>query len=142
MTIRTPVATAAFFATPLGNRRRDLCDNTTDTLLDRRLAAYLCRAQYKEITGENKASMRRKGVHRTSHPRIKDVRFVWFGMPKSDGYAVGYTWAEEGNVKHELPDVPYAIDALQPYISKETLEFHRGKHHQAYVNNLNNMIGG
>jgi Fe-Mn family superoxide dismutase len=39
----------------------------------------------------------------------------------------------------ELPKLPYAMDALQPYISKETLEYHYGKHHQAYVNNLNNL---
>ena len=42
----------------------------------------------------------------------------------------------------ELPKLPYALDALQPYISKETLEFHYGKHHQAYINNLNNLIPG
>ncbi len=41
---------------------------------------------------------------------------------------------------HELPKLPYAMDALQPYISKETLEYHYGKHHLAYVNNLNNLI--
>lgn len=40
----------------------------------------------------------------------------------------------------ELPKLPYAMDALQPYISKETLEYHYGKHHQAYVNNLNNLV--
>jgi Fe-Mn family superoxide dismutase len=40
----------------------------------------------------------------------------------------------------ELPQLPYAMDALQPFISKETLEYHYGKHHQAYVNNLNNLI--
>lgn len=40
----------------------------------------------------------------------------------------------------ELPKLPYAMDALQPYISKETLEYHYGKHHQAYVTNLNNLI--
>jgi len=34
---------------------------------------------------------------------------------------------------HELPNLPYAIDALAPHISKETLEFHHGKHHQTYV---------
>ncbi len=39
-----------------------------------------------------------------------------------------------------LPALPYAIDALAPYISAETLEFHHGKHHQAYVTNLNNLI--
>ena len=45
-------------------------------------------------------------------------------------------------MKHELPPLPYAMDALQPHISQETLEFHYGKHHQAYVNNLNGMIDG
>ena len=40
----------------------------------------------------------------------------------------------------ELPKLPYAMDALEPYISKETLEYHYGKHHQAYVTNLNNLI--
>jgi len=45
-------------------------------------------------------------------------------------------------VPHELPALPYAMDALQPHISKETLEFHYGKHHQAYVTNLNNLIKG
>jgi len=41
---------------------------------------------------------------------------------------------------HELPALPYAMDALAPHISKETLEFHYGKHHNAYVTNLNNLI--
>lgn len=45
-------------------------------------------------------------------------------------------------MKHELPQLPYALDALEPHISKRTLEFHYGKHHQAYVNNLNNLIEG
>ena len=39
-----------------------------------------------------------------------------------------------------LPDLPYPKDALAPVISMETLEFHYGKHHSAYVNNLNNLI--
>jgi Fe-Mn family superoxide dismutase len=43
---------------------------------------------------------------------------------------------------HELPQLPYAMDALAPSISQETLEYHYGKHHQAYVNNLNNLIKG
>jgi Fe-Mn family superoxide dismutase len=42
----------------------------------------------------------------------------------------------------ELPKLNYELDALEPYISKQTLEFHYGKHHQAYVNNLNNLIVG
>ena len=41
---------------------------------------------------------------------------------------------------HTLPQLPYALDALAPYISKETLEFHYGKHHQTYVDNLNKLI--
>ncbi|KTD14012.1 superoxide dismutase [Fe] [Legionella israelensis] len=39
-----------------------------------------------------------------------------------------------------LPKLPYALDALEPHISRETLEYHYGKHHQAYVNNLNKLI--
>lgn len=42
----------------------------------------------------------------------------------------------------ELPTLPYAKNALEPYISEKTLDFHYGKHHQAYVNNLNNLIQG
>ncbi|HJX72156.1 MAG TPA: superoxide dismutase [Bacteroidales bacterium] len=42
----------------------------------------------------------------------------------------------------ELPKLPYALDALEPHISKKTLEFHYGKHHQAYINNLNNLVAG
>ena len=43
---------------------------------------------------------------------------------------------------HELPPLPYAQDALAPVLSKETLEYHYGKHHQAYVTNLNNLVKG
>lgn len=42
----------------------------------------------------------------------------------------------------ELPPLPYAMDALAPHISQETLEYHYGKHHQAYVNKLNTLIPG
>lgn len=45
-------------------------------------------------------------------------------------------------MKYELMTLPYALDALEPLMSKETLEFHYGKHHQTYVNNLNNLIAG
>lgn len=41
-----------------------------------------------------------------------------------------------------LPILPYALDALEPYISRETLEYHYGKHHQAYVDNLNKLVPG
>ncbi|NBT33935.1 MAG: superoxide dismutase [Fe] [Betaproteobacteria bacterium] len=45
-------------------------------------------------------------------------------------------------MEHTLPALPYAMDALSPHISKETLEFHYGKHHQAYATNLNNLVKG
>jgi superoxide dismutase, Fe-Mn family len=40
----------------------------------------------------------------------------------------------------ELPALPFAPDALEPHISARTFEFHHGKHHAAYVNNLNNLV--
>ena len=45
-------------------------------------------------------------------------------------------------MSYTLPALPYATDALMPHISPETFEFHYGKHHQAYVTNLNNLVGG
>ncbi len=45
-------------------------------------------------------------------------------------------------MKFELPKLKYDLDALAPHIDRQTLEFHHGKHHQAYVNNLNNLIPG
>ena len=41
-----------------------------------------------------------------------------------------------------LPELPYAKDALAPHISAETLEYHYGKHHQTYVDNLNKLVAG
>lgn len=43
-------------------------------------------------------------------------------------------------MQHILPELPYALDALSPHISQETLELHHGKHHQAYVTNLNKLL--
>ena len=43
---------------------------------------------------------------------------------------------------HVLPPLPFAKDALEPVISAETIDFHYGKHHQAYVTNLNNLVPG
>ena len=45
-------------------------------------------------------------------------------------------------MEHQLPPLPFAPDALAPHMSKETFEYHYGKHHQAYVTNLNNLIKG
>src|SRR5687768_17352052 len=41
---------------------------------------------------------------------------------------------------HTLPSLPYAFDALEPHIDKQTMEIHHGKHHAAYVNNYNNAM--
>jgi Fe-Mn family superoxide dismutase len=43
---------------------------------------------------------------------------------------------------YNLPSLPYAYDALEPYISKSTLEFHHDKHHAAYVNKFNDAVAG
>jgi Fe-Mn family superoxide dismutase len=43
-------------------------------------------------------------------------------------------------MKHELMKLPFGMDELEPHMSKETLEYHYGKHHQTYVNKLNDMI--
>ncbi len=43
---------------------------------------------------------------------------------------------------HELPALPYAHDALEPHIDASTMEIHHGKHHNAYVNNVNNALDG
>ncbi len=45
-------------------------------------------------------------------------------------------------MEHKLPELPYAMDALAPVISKETLEYHYGKHHNTYVVNLNKLVPG
>lgn len=42
----------------------------------------------------------------------------------------------------ELPPLPYSMDALAPHFSEETLQYHYGKHHKAYVDNLNKLIAG
>jgi superoxide dismutase, Fe-Mn family len=47
---------------------------------------------------------------------------------------------QESSMSFTLPELPYAYEALQPYMSKETLEYHHDKHHAAYVTNANNLI--
>jgi Fe-Mn family superoxide dismutase len=49
---------------------------------------------------------------------------------------------EERSMPFSLPELPYSYDALAPYMSRETLEFHHDKHHLAYVNNSNNLMKG
>jgi Fe-Mn family superoxide dismutase len=47
---------------------------------------------------------------------------------------------KEHFMSFQLPDLPYPLNALEPHISRETLEYHHGKHHRAYVNKLNELI--
>src|SRR6186997_203654 len=49
---------------------------------------------------------------------------------------------EEDLMSFKLPDLPYAHDALAPYMSRETLEYHHDKHHKAYVDNGNKLLEG
>jgi Fe-Mn family superoxide dismutase len=53
-----------------------------------------------------------------------------------------YEKKEDISMAIQLPDLPYAKDGLAPYISSNTLEFHHGKHHRAYVDNMNKLIAG
>jgi Fe-Mn family superoxide dismutase len=53
-----------------------------------------------------------------------------------------YEKKEDISMAIQLPDLPYAKDGLAPYISSNTLEFHHGKHHKAYVDNMNKLIAG
>ncbi|MBR7001994.1 MAG: superoxide dismutase [Neisseriaceae bacterium] len=45
-------------------------------------------------------------------------------------------------MEHKLPQLPYGLDELQPIFSKETMEYHYGKHHKTYIDNLNKLIVG
>lgn len=69
-------------------------------------------------------------------------------LPLSKAFALGNETIQSTNKKKEdimaitLPELPYAQDALEPHISANTLSFHYGKHHNAYVTNLNNLIAG
>ena len=58
--------------------------------------------------------------------------------------AIIYAWVKkkELKMKYELPALPFGKDELAPHISAETLDYHYGKHHQAYVDNLNKLVPG
>lgn len=49
---------------------------------------------------------------------------------------------KNSNMKYELPNLPYAFNALEPHIDAQTMEIHHDKHHQTYVTNLNNALEG
>lgn len=49
---------------------------------------------------------------------------------------------KEEPMEHRMPELPYNSDALEPHISAETIEYHYGKHHKAYVDNINRLTAG
>lgn len=56
--------------------------------------------------------------------------------------AIQNLFQEEYEMSFSLPSLPYAENALEPYISAETLQYHHGKHHNKYVSNLNGFVEG
>src|SRR5262245_9965385 len=75
-----------------------------------------------------------------------DHEWVELALPRITKFpastAVSVQIPKELIMSFTLPDLPYAHDALAPFMSKETLEFHHDKHHNAYVTNGNNAIKG
>ena len=67
---------------------------------------------------------------------------ITFALCSNKTFSFNKTTNNQNTMKFELIQLPYAADALEPVISKQTIEFHHGKHHLAYVNNLNNLIQG
>ncbi|NJK40492.1 MAG: superoxide dismutase [Acaryochloridaceae cyanobacterium SU_2_1] len=65
---------------------------------------------------------------------------AWFGMA-GDGNAIAAPLLAAANSKFTVPPLPYAYDALSPYIDAQTMTIHHDKHHGAYVTNLNKAIG-
>jgi Fe-Mn family superoxide dismutase len=67
--------------------------------------------------------------------------FVWAGAVLAKIPLLELVTIED-LMEYKLPPLPYAMDALEPAMSRETLEFHYGKHHRTYVKELNNLIKG
>jgi superoxide dismutase, Fe-Mn family len=72
------------------------------------------------------------------------VPALWVGMAvaASVGESATAPAASGGSTAFTLPALPYAQEALEPYVSARTMGFHYGKHHQAYVDNLNKLVAG
>lgn len=73
---------------------------------------------------------------------MKRREFLAGSMAVASGFVVGRGALGAQNAGHELPKLPYAYDALEPYIDAKTMEIHHSRHHQAYVNGLNAAVSG
>lgn len=81
--------------------------------------------------------------NKTKSNRINRREFLFTaaaGSAAIAGTRLGFPGISKGSAGIELPPLPYASDALEPYISSRTMSFHYEKHHQGYVNNINGLI--
>src|SRR3569832_987618 len=77
------------------------------------------------------------------HPGIRAINAVSRRYRSAHQPLINHATCERRpSMEHKLPELPYAMNALEPHISKETLEYHYGKHHKTYVDNLNKLIPG
>jgi Fe-Mn family superoxide dismutase len=83
------------------------------------------------------------------HPVLQYCFLIGQGLPEARlatdppaGRLQRHPKREHPPMSFSLPDLPYSYDALAPYMSRETLEYHHDKHHLAYVNNGNNLLKG
>src|SRR4029450_5236468 len=80
----------------------------------------------------------RSGLMRSPEPRLACTRY----QEKPPASSRPFDHLRSDPMSFTLPELPYKYDALAPYMSRETLEYHHDKHHLAYVNNANNLIKG
>src|SRR4051794_20054929 len=90
-----------------------------------------------------KQMLRLRQTRRASPPRINSAQLRRAGEPLGAAVVGGSFQAlseETPTMAFQLPDLPFAKDALAPHMSAETLEFHHGKHHKAYVTKTNELL--
>ncbi len=95
----------------------------------------------------------RSNYHNTFYDTCQNFFHTFYLYPREDSHERGLACDFPGYrynlsillthiIMFTLPPLRYELDALAPYISRETLEFHHGKHHQTYVDNLNRLVPG